>query len=173
MKLFDNLKSLFQRHGGWLWESHLQTQLGVNRDELRAFRAKLTQGVDWRFEKNRVEISPAGVEKICAHFKVSIPSLTTVQTTGASEPAPDGESQKKAAKLLVWRTFPKNQRIIEGYRPGTDPEKMANRVNIKVRDSSKYTRFDNTGKPLELECRQIGEAFFEHVGPVPRRRGRV
>jgi hypothetical protein len=174
----------------WVWESHLVTRLGINRDELRALRTKLlVPGLDWQSKKNRVEISKSGLEKLEAHLKTGSAPHAPVQTDGQAE-ATAGESPEKNAapggarglaalippeltRIAVRRVFPKNRHIIEGYFEGTDPAQQKNVVRVKVRDSSKYTRFDPNGKPLALECRHIQADFYEHAGPVPRRKGRL
>ena len=184
MNLFDSLKNLFTQHDGWLWESHLVTRLGTNRDELRTLREKLlTEGVDWRFQKNRVEISPEGVKKLAAHFKLDEDAPAGVQTIGATEATPGLPDEKtapasspqegvEAITLLVWRIFPKNKHIIEAYPEGANPQDRQNVMRVKVRDSSRFTRFDNTGKPLALQCRHLQADYYEHIGGQPKRRGR-
>jgi hypothetical protein len=164
-----------------VWESHLQTRLGTTRDELRQIREQhLQQGVDWRFKKNRVEISEAGAKKIAAHFNVAPVAVEAVQTAGApveaaglknAQPMAQGEPQEVV--VLVWRTFPKNKHIIEGYLDGTDPQARKNIVRVKVKDASRFTRFDNTGKPLAIACRHLQADFYEHTGPQPKRKGRM
>jgi len=161
---------------GWVHEGYLARQLGVRREEMRALRAGLQVGPDWRVEKNRVEISATGVAKLRTALKLPPEAPATVQTTGTDagmDSAPAQKSAPPTVKLCVWRTFPKNAHIIECYRSGTNPDKREDIVRVKVRDSSKFTRFDNTGRPLEIECRHIQADFFEHVGPTPKRKGRV
>ena len=168
----------------WTWESHLVTRLGINRDELRALREQLlTLGVDYQFKKNRVEISPAGLNKLVTHLRIGTPPPEGVQTVGLSETravqsdaknAAGGGAQAAPGVLLhVWRTFQKNRHIIEAFKPGTDPQKWQSRLRVKVKDSTRFSRMDNTGKPMALLCRHLQADFYEHVGPLPRRKGRV
>lgn len=175
----------------WVWESHLVTRLGLNRDALRELRERLLKnGPDWRVQHNRILISRAGVEKLGAHLsaaagsgeaQASKPGLDTVLTVGAL-PGPTQEAQRpvlglldwpaKTAVLHVWRTFPKNRHIIEAFQPGTDPAVRANVVRVKVRDASRFARYDHLGKPMAIECRHIQVDFWEHTGPLPRKKGR-
>lgn len=164
----------------WIQESDLAQRLGINRSEMRRLRRHLlVLGVDFKVEKNRVEISGAGVAKLETHLKLPGVAAPAVQTTGGAAPAPDSPAEKTAPPARtdevfhVRRTFPKNLHILEAYRPGTDPEKMDNRVRVKVKDTSRFTRFDNTGKPMALTARKIAEGFYEHTGPLPKKKGRV
>ena len=166
----------------WKKETALVNTLGLNRDELRALRKKmLREGEDWRHDPDGIKISPAAVHKLRTHLKAPTPSPAAVQTTGritdpsrllpqkSGEPVP---AEDVTFQLCVFRTFPKNRHIIEGYHVGKDPARRGNIVRIKVKDSSRYTRFDNTGAALVLECRWIQADFYEHVGALPKRRGR-
>lgn len=166
----------------WKKETALVNTLGLNRDELRALRKKmLREGEDWRHDPDGIKISPPAVQKLRAHLKVPTPSPPAVQTTGRiTDPgrlllekngAPTAD-RDLTFKLCVFRTFPKNRHIIEGYHAGKDPGRRGNIVRIKVKDSSRYTRFDNTGAALVLDCRWIQADFYEHTGPLPKRRGR-
>lgn len=165
----------------WIWESHLPNRLGINRDDLRALRRQLlAEGTDWRMQKKRAEISPAGLLKLETHLRLPPPRALATQPPGM-EPAlarvvsekqmPPRNTQEQGGVILhVWRIFPKNRHIIEAYHPGTDPAQRANIVNVQVRESGRFTRFDNTGKPTAITCRHLHHAFYEHTGPMPRRR---
>lgn len=185
---FMNILDLFKRVA-WVWESHLVNRLGINRDELRKLRAALlTEGTDWRTEKKRVEISKSGAEKLVAHLKTasapqqSRPEEIAAAGTSGTPPeknAPPAAVQEaapeieKSVEILVHRTFPKNKHIIEGYFKGTDPVDRKNIVRVKVKDATRFTRFDNTGQPLALACRLIQADFYEFTGPLPKRKGRL
>lgn len=179
MNLSNQLADMFKRHE-WVWESHLVNRLGTNRDELRKLREGiLEQGTDWRIEKNRVEISRSGAAKLEQHFNVASATETSVQTlepTADTPPAPEEKntppSEPQEALLLVWRVFPKNKHIIEAYRKDTDPQKRENILRVKVKDSTRFTRYDNTGKPVELKCRHLQADFYEYTGGLPKRKGR-
>ena len=180
MNLLNQLAEMFKRHD-WVWESHLVNRLGTNRDELRKLRESiLTEGTDWRFEKNRVEISSAGAKKLEEHFKLASAAVTDAPAPESAPPAPTPPEEKNAPQtepqevvLLVWRVFPKNKHIIEAYRKDTDPQKRENILRVKVKDSSRFTRYDNTGKPVELTCRHLQADFYEYTGGLPKRKGRI
>ena len=184
-----NLETLFTE-GDWVWEHRLIHRLGLNRDELRKLRLELLEkNADWRNKKNRVEISRSGVAKLAAHLKLPSAPPEAVQTTGAPNGATPEPEQKKGGggeskgvpgapkeelvTLRVWRVFPRNKHIIEAYRPETDPAKRENIFNVQVRDSSRFTRFNHLGKPMELACRHLHHSFYEHAGPLPKRKGRA
>ena len=155
-----------------IYEAELAQAVGVSRDELRRLREEiLTPDRDFVREKNRVTLTVAGVAKLLAHLGLP----PAVQPSGSDgEAAADAPVKKTPATvtLHVWRGFPKNKHIIEAYRPGTDPEQWKNRLRVKVRDGSRFTRFDNMGKPLEITCRHLQADFYEIVGPEPKRKGR-
>ena len=112
---------------------------------------------------------PAVLNQVMNTRIVGIPSAVAYESGGSGTGWAD---QDVTFQLCVFRTFPKNRHIIEGYHAGKDPAKRGNIVRIKVKDSSRYTRWDNTGAALVLECRWIQADFYEHVGALPKRRGR-
>ena len=150
----------------WTLETDLRERLGLSRDRLRELRAAmLTPGPDYRLEKNRVEISLEGMRKLTEALRLP----GAVQTDGLDAPA---KKNPPTVTLCVWRIFPKNRHIIEAYPKGTDPARRENIVNVQVRDSSRFTRFDNLGRPLEIQARHEHHAFYSHAGAAPKRKGR-
>lgn len=179
----------------WVPEREL-VALGINRDALRGLRRRLLKkNADFRIEKNSVEISRAGFDKLAGHLKVAPEALEGVRATGQGEASPETPLEKNAAPadqqvrptkglltwpamhdtvtLCVWRVFPKNRHIIEAYRPGTDPGKRENVLRVKVRDSARFARLNHLGQPMELDCKHLQADFYEHSGPLPRRKGRA
>lgn len=167
----------------WIWESHLPTQLGLNRDELRALRQSiLIERLDFKLKKNRVLISTAGVKKLQDHLKLPpaapephLEASDSKKTPSLPEQikAATGNVQERLVALCVWRTFPKNRHIIEAFFEGTDPAQRKNIVTLKVKDSTRFTRFDNTGKPMTVAARHLQANFYEMAGPMPKHRGRL
>lgn len=167
----------------WVRETHLPIHLGVNRDDLRHLRKKLlAEGTDFRRFENRIELSLSGVEKLEAHLKLPPPAVEDVQPSGPASTPPLPLAPKKSAPpaaqddamvvLLVWRANLPNRRIVEAYKKGANPAQRKNVLRVRVRDATRFSRFDNTGQPMTMTCRHIQADLYEFVGPVPKHRGR-
>jgi hypothetical protein len=72
----------------------------------------------------------------------------------------------------VWRANLPNRRIVEAYRQGMDPADRKNILRVKVRDATRFSKFDNTGLPMKIPAVHLQADLYEHVGPQPRRKGR-
>jgi hypothetical protein len=166
----------------WIREGWLCARLGLNRDELRDLRVKiLKEGVDYEIVKNCVRISPSGEQKLRDHLKLPVQaSGAPPVATDAPEGAPPenlkntvpGNDAEGIETLLVWRANLPNRRIVEAYKPGTDSAVRANILRVKVKDATRYSRFDNTGQPMKIMARHLQADLYEVAGPPPRRRGR-
>jgi hypothetical protein len=170
--------------GECVWESRLPAQLGLNRDELRQLRKTLlVEGTDYRREKNgRVLVKAPGLEKLRRHIAApaAAPPVENPPSSqldeknaapGSAAERPEAP-QEKLHTLLVWRANLPNRRIIEAYREGTDPQLRKNIVRVKVKDHTRFSRFDNVGQPMKVPARHLQADFYEHVGAMPRRKGR-
>jgi hypothetical protein len=173
----------------WIHETWLATRLGLNRDELRELRKRLlVEGPDFRLEKNRVIVSPAGEKKLRDHLQLpreaaKAPPAAPPAAPGAgaeksgpspSEPAPAAARRDKEeiVTLLVWRANLPNRRIVEAYLPGKDPTKWQNILRVKVKDAGRFNRYDNTGKPMALPAIHLQADLYQLAGAQPRRKGR-
>lgn len=203
------LERIFGREQ-WTWESHLQTRLGISRDELRELRGRLlTEGPDWRTEKNRVEVSRAGIEKLVTHLRVASAAESHRAAELTAPEGGDGAEKKSAApgaaeaggpapvfppaapvmgeaaagpagdpasggvvELHVWRADLPNTRIVEAFRPGSDPLVRANILRVRVKDARKFSRFDHTGKRMVIRATHLQADLYEVHGPAPRKKGR-
>lgn len=166
----------------WIFESHLPGQLGINRDELRRLRTDLLViEVDYKFKKNRVFISPDGQKKLRDHIKLlpassDLPTAHDLQKNAPESTLPDSPpvigDKERLVKLIVWRANLPNKKIIEAYKEGADPVLRKNIVRVKVKDASRFSKFDTTGQPTSLMGRHIQADFYELASPMPRRKGR-
>jgi hypothetical protein len=166
----------------WIRESWLGRRLGLNRDEMRELRVNhLKEGEDYTLVKNRIHISPTGEKKLRDHLNLP------VQTSGVAPQAPNavkqtppielkntapGSDAERIETLLVWRANLPNRRIVEAYKPGTDPAERANILRVKVKDADRFSRFDNTGQPMKILAVHLQVDLYEHIGPQPKRKGR-
>lgn len=159
----------------WIWESKLPNRLNISRDELRNLRTSvLKEGTDWRFEKKRVSVSLYGVEKLKVYLATAGAATMPLETkeepiANFEKNAPEPAFTERLIDLCVWRANLPNRRIIEAHFPEKKPENQSQVVRVRVRDGSKFGRFDNTGKPMVIQCRHLQSDLYEHVGKTPKR----
>lgn len=168
-------------------EETLPATLGISREALRELREKhLTDGTDWILKKKRVRLSDVGLAKLRQVLQLpSVPvppseveqknaaGLPPEKTGGPGGNAPAGGDtpplQPGVVVLHVWQTV-RNGRILEAFKPGTDPAVRANILRVRVRDSKNFIRSVH-GKPMELRVRHLQADLYELVGACPRRKG--
>lgn len=168
-------------------EETLPASLGISREALRELREKhLVDGTDWILKKKRVRLSEAGLAKL--RQVLQLPSATVPaseveqQIAGGLPPeksAPPGGNapaggdtpplQPGVIVLHVWQTV-RNNRILEAFKPGTDPAVRSNILRVRVRDSKNFIRSVH-GKPMAVRARHLQADLYELVGACPRRKG--
>lgn len=162
------------------FEGEVAKRLGVSREEIRSLRMEhLLAGVDWILEKNRVALADSGVEKIAALLSPLTATERAVEPTMDLAAAVIQEATQAAAEaagdvpvvLHVWRQT-RNPKIIEAFRPGTDPMLRENVVRVRVKSSENFCRVGGDGKPMELPVVHLQSDLYELVGRCPRRKGR-
>lgn len=147
-------------------ESGVCSRLGLNKDELRAIRrSALTEGADWIQHKKRICYSQAGVEKVAA--VVGGQASTLEQKAAGSAIAQEIAAIKEPVlvEVLVLRQT-RHKQILEGYFPDTDPNDIAKRIRIRVRDGRNFT------KGMAVRVEHLGADLYQLVGRCPRSKGR-
>lgn len=147
------------------WEAALAARVGLNQDNMRALRrSKLTQGLHWTMQKNRVCYSVAGVQEVQRIMKLSPPQKTPPVPPGKDTAQPD--HSQEPVTLHVFRIFAANPHILEAHLPDQDPAIVKNRLRVRVKDNKNFV------KAMPIPVRELAEGLYELARACPRSRGR-
>lgn len=139
-------------------EEELAAQLGVSRDALREVRSKvLTEGPDWVKQGREVVLRPAGVVKV--HAALGHRSVAEAPDPKAPE-GPAAPLQASAVEVLRVHSIPRNKRLLLAVNGAGAV------LRVRVKDSGKFTR------GMEVSAVRCRGDLYEHVGRLPRYRGR-
>lgn len=149
-------------------EIKMAALLGLSRDEIRALRQEyLTEGTHFKTVKKRLYLSEQGVNLLLS--KKTLPRPAAPINTPPSETAARPRQLLLIAPfegdLLVWQKA-NNPRILLLIYPHDHMDSPQFIAQMQVRDNKNFVR------GMKVRARHIEGVWYEHVGNLPRWRGK-